>query len=171
MPKDVAFHAKAPRDVRREWNYLLTKAGANIADAFLESVERTSEMLLANPFAGVACHFAAPKVASVRCYSLRLAFGNWLVFYAPHRAASRSTASFMAHETCQLTLNKSTKPSRYLAAQSLRPVSATLAISHFPSARTRLNRSVPQWSTLPSIRNSNGAHTTARSLSMRTSGS
>jgi hypothetical protein len=50
-----------------------------------------------------------------------------------------------------------------LTEQSFRPVSATLAISHLPSVRTRLNKSVPQWSTLPSTRNSNGAHTTARS--------
>jgi hypothetical protein len=51
----------------------------------------------------------------------------------------------------------------YLTGQSFRPVSATLAINHFPSVQTRLNRSVPQWSTFPSVRNSNGAHTTARS--------
>ena len=38
----------------------------------------------------------------------------------------------------------------YLAAQSLRPVSAIPATSHFPSVRTMLNKSVPQWSTLPS---------------------
>src|SRR5579859_204148 len=59
----------------------------------------------------------------------------------------------------------------YLPEQSFLPVSATLAMSHLPSTRTRLKRSVPQWSTLPSARNSNDAHTTARSLSMRTSGS
>ena len=51
----------------------------------------------------------------------------------------------------------------YLTGQSFRPVSATLAINHLPSVQTRLNRSVPQWSTFPSVRNSNGAHTTARS--------
>ena len=56
-------------------------------------------------------------------------------------------------------------------ARSFRPVSATLAMSHFPSVRTRLKRSVPQWSTLPSMRNSKGAQTTARSLSMRMRGS
>ena len=58
-----------------------------------------------------------------------------------------------------------------IAPQSFRPVSATLAINHFPSVRTRLNKSVPQWSILPSTRKSNGAHTIARSLSMRTRGS
>src|SRR5437870_3897744 len=51
----------------------------------------------------------------------------------------------------------------YLAEQFFRPVSAMLAMSHFPSVRIRLNKSVPQWSTLPSSTNSNGAHTTARS--------
>src|ERR1700723_2067824 len=51
----------------------------------------------------------------------------------------------------------------YLTGQSFRPVSATLAINHFLSVHTRLNRSVPQWSTFPSVRNSNGAQTTARS--------
>src|SRR5436305_5315396 len=45
---------------------------------------------------------------------------------------------------------------RYPAEQFFRPVSAILAISHFPLVRIRLNRSVPQWSTLPSSRNSNG---------------
>lgn len=45
----------------------------------------------------------------------------------------------------------------YFPPHSFLPVSATLAISHFPSVRTRLNRSVPQWSTLPSTRKSNGA--------------
>ena len=59
----------------------------------------------------------------------------------------------------------------YLAGQVLVPVSATLAMSHLPSTRTMLKRSVPQWSTLPSTRKSKGAQTTARSLSIRTSGS
>ena len=59
----------------------------------------------------------------------------------------------------------------HFAEQIFVPVSATLAIIHLPSTRTRLNRSVPQWSTFPSTRKSNGAHTTARSLSIRTSGS
>lgn len=59
----------------------------------------------------------------------------------------------------------------HFAKQVFLPVSATLAIIHFPSTRTRSNRSVPQWSIFPSTRKSNGAHTTARSLSIRTSGS
>jgi hypothetical protein len=33
---------------------------------------------------------------------------------------------------------------RHFAEQVFLPVSATLAISHFPSMRTMLNRSVPQ---------------------------
>jgi hypothetical protein len=37
----------------------------------------------------------------------------------------------------------------YFAAQSFRTVAAKFAVSHFPSVWTRLNKSVPQWSTLP----------------------
>jgi hypothetical protein len=43
------------------------------------------------------------------------------------------------------------------APQVLRLVSARPEINHRPSRRTASTTSVPQWSTLPSIRNSYGA--------------
>src|SRR5579872_940869 len=50
-------------------------------------------------------------------------------------------------------IGRSDDEERYRKGQFLRPVSAILAMSHLPLVRTRLNKSVPQWSTLPSWRN------------------
>ena len=110
----------------------------------------------------------------------RSCLGNLAISSDPRKSAVRFCPRFLRSGPCfkgfaffrsVLSVLISGKFFCYFAAQSFRPVSATLAMSHLPSARTRLNKSVPQWSTLPSTRKSNGAHTTARSLSMRTSGS
>ena len=83
MPPAVSYSAKARRDIRREWNYLLKNASPATADAFLDALERTSTILLSAPGIGTFCDFTTPRAHRLRRIPITLAFGNWLLFYQP----------------------------------------------------------------------------------------
>jgi plasmid stabilization system protein ParE len=83
VPPRPARTAKAARDIQREWVYLFENGGPDVADRFLEALERTTELLGQTPFVGTLRTSARKQPKEYRRFPVHLPFGTWLILYLP----------------------------------------------------------------------------------------
>jgi toxin ParE1/3/4 len=73
----------ARRDLIQQWVWYAENAGIEVADRFLQAVDKTLDLLSTQPESGAAFFVRTPELRNIRRFPVSGGFGKILLFYFP----------------------------------------------------------------------------------------